>query len=281
MAQKSFNHISDELRDKINSYISASGLNDKEWIDRAVEVWELHALKNEIPDFRMEIEEVEGLTNRIRNVLVNLAQRTAFEKIESKRQSEEVLEEKRLIIEQLNADLLDAERTKKSAQEEADRQRLLREEAEKYANQVDQSSESNRALAESYKEKNASLTDLVAQYKNGYEESQSLRAELAESRRLIEGMEKELTGERERHRSEMERAIERRDVEHERELLRIRTEHQTQLQATVKESTAEIRGLYDRMEHIRADYEQRLSVVVQERDGLRSEMDRVRKGEHE
>jgi len=42
-------------------------------------------MRTEIPNFRMEIEEVEALTNRIRSKLVNIAQRTAFEKDETRR----------------------------------------------------------------------------------------------------------------------------------------------------------------------------------------------------
>jgi uncharacterized phage infection (PIP) family protein YhgE len=305
VAQKSFNHISDETKEKINTVIEASGLNDKEWIDRAVEVWSLHEMKGEMPDFRMEIEEVEGLTNRIRKVLVNMAQRTAFEKDEARRNNEENMIEKRLIIEQMNGELLDLGKLLKAAQEETDRQRQLREEADKYSKQVEQSSDSSRALAESYKDKNETLSDLVAQYKKGYEESQSLRDDLGECRRTITTLEKELTNEREnlerlarineerlrqqeeKHNGELERAVERRDVEHERELLRIRTEHQGQLQAATQESTVEIRGLYERIEklrgehdqiieNIRGDFEKRIKAMTEERSTLQEELVRLR-----
>jgi DNA repair exonuclease SbcCD ATPase subunit len=282
VAQKSFNHISDETKDKINKVIEESGLADKEWIDRATEVWTLHAMKGEIPDFRMEIEEVEGLTNRIRAVLINMAQRTSFEKDETRRKWEETLEDKRLLIEQMNCELLDLGKQLKTAQEETERQRQLREEADKYAKQVEQSSESNRELAESYKEKNETLTDLVAQYKNGYEESRTLRDELAECRRTIITLEKELANNEERlrqqaekYKTDLDRAIERRDIEHERETLRLRTEHQAQLQAAAQEATTEIRGLYERMEHLRSDYEKRVAAVIAERDGFRAELARI------
>jgi chromosome segregation ATPase len=308
VAQKSFNHISDETKEKINSAIEASGLNDKEWIDRAIEVWSLHAMKGEIPGFRMEIEEVEALTNRIRSVLVHIAQRTAFEKDETRLNWEEALEEKRLMIEEMNGELLDLGKQLKAAIEETNRQSQLREEADKYSKQVEQSSDSNRALAESYKDKNETLTDLVAQYKSGYEESRTLREELKDCQRTIATIEKELAAEREnleslsrineerirqleeKHKGELERAVERREVEHERELLRVRTEHQAQLQATTHESTNEIRGLYERIErlrgeneqtieNIRNDYEKRFDAVSAERDAIRAELERLRRGE--
>jgi hypothetical protein len=282
VAQKSFNHLSEETQGRINAAIAASNLTDKEWIDRATEVWVMHELKNEIPDFRKEIEEVEGLTNRIRGVLVNLAQRTAFEKDETRREWEDKLAEHRLLVEQMSAELLENDRELKAANEETQRQRELREEADRYAKQVEQSSESNRALAESYKEKNGTLTDLVAQYKAGYDESQTLRDHLSESRRAITSFEKELADEREkvkreaqsieerlrlleeRHKSELERVVERTTVEHERESLRIRTEFQEQLQKAREESTVEIRGLYERMERLRVEHEQMITAMRNE-----------------
>jgi chromosome segregation ATPase len=280
VAQKSFNHISDETKDKINGVIEASGLNDKEWIDRAVEVWTLHAMKGEIPDFRMEIEEVEGLTNRIRNVLVNIAQRTSFEKDEQRRSSADAIEGKRLIIEEMNEEILSLGKSLKLAEEETVRERQLREEAAKYSKQVEQSSESNRELASSYKDKNESLTDLVTQYKSGYEESRTLRDQLTESLRKIDTIEKELSIERdnikknnevyeerinqlqEKHKEELERAAERLGVEHEREVLRIQTEQQKQLQTITQEATKETRGLYEKLELQRTEYEKRIEGLM-------------------
>jgi hypothetical protein len=134
-------------------------------------------------------------------------------------------------------------------------------------------------LAESYKEKNATLTDLIAQYKAGYEQSQTLREELAESRRAIAQLEKDLAEEREnlesldrnkeeqlrqhedRNKADLERVVEKRDVEHERVLLRLRTEYQEQLQKANQESTAEIRGLYERIERLRVENDQTVATL--------------------
>jgi len=132
---------------------------------------------------------------------------------------------------------------------------------------------------EFYKEKNETLTDLVAQYKKGYEESRTLREELGECRRTITTLEKELANEHgnleslarineerlrqqeEKHKSELERAVERRDIENERELLRVRTEYQAQLQAAAQETTSEIRGLYERIERLRGEHEQTIENI--------------------
>lgn len=73
-----------------------------------------------------------------------------------------------------------------------------------------------------------------------------------------------------------------------RKLLRIRTEYQPQLQAATQESTAEIWGLYERIErlrreheqiieNIRGDHEKRIAAV----DALRAEFECLRKGEQE
>ncbi|CAG7651391.1 hypothetical protein ACFQI7_27360 [Paenibacillus allorhizosphaerae] len=274
MAQKSFNHISDETQQVINDAIKASGLTDKEWIAAATEVWNLQAMKTEIPDFRKEIEEVEGLTNRIRNVLINLAQRTAFEKDDIRRYMEEALEAKRQEIENLHVYQAQLEKDVKAANEEVVREQKLRADAEKYAEQVKESANNSKALAESYKEKNEALTDLVTKYKAGHEEAESLRLQLGEANRSITALSKELQSEREslevmaaagnervrqleeRHEEQKQRLAERqqteldkKDVEREREVLRVRTELQEQ-------STAEIRSLYERIERLRGEHDQ-------------------------
>ncbi|UJF36565.1 coiled-coil domain-containing protein [Paenibacillus hexagrammi] len=303
MAQKSFNHISEETKIRINEAIEASALTDKEWIDRAVEVWALHAMKTEIPDFRKEIEEVEGLTNRIRNVLVNLAQRTAFEKDEVRRKWEEVVEEKRLEIEKLNSYQSQLEKDLKAATEETQRQKEIREEAEKYAKSAQESSEGQKALAESYKEKNDTLAGLVTEYKAGYEESRTLREQVAELGRDKRDLERQLFDEKEntdalarigdervrqleeKHKADLERIEERKEIEKERALIHLRTELQEVSARAAQKATDEIKGLYSRIEqlrgehdqaveYLRKDHEKRIEAMAAQMEAMRADYER-------
>lgn len=244
----------------------------------------------------MEIEEVVGLTNRIRNVLVNLAQRTAFEKEDIRRRSEETLEEKRLIIEQANLEIMDLDKSLKAANEEVERQKLLREEADKYAKQVEESNVSNKALAESYREKNDTLTGLVTEYKSGFEESKKLREELADTKRLVESLNRELAEECgnleslakisderlrqavERAAAEIERANERKEIEKERELIRLRTELQEQAAAASQQSTGEIKSLYDRIDKLRTEQERHINSIKAEYERQIAKLKNQQKG---
>ncbi|MGM0715028.1 hypothetical protein ACWKW1_25320 [Brevibacillus parabrevis] len=62
----------------------------------------------------------------------------------------------------------------------------------------------------------------------------------------------------ERHQAELERIVEKKDVEKERELLHLRTEFQDKLQIANEESTTKIQALYERIEQIRKEHEEDL-----------------------
>ncbi|CAM4044135.1 hypothetical protein L1N85_19540 [Paenibacillus alkaliterrae] len=265
MGAKGFNNIDDETKAKINNAIAASGLTDKEWIDRATDVWLLHEMKSTIPEYRLEIEEVEGLTNRIRSVLVNLAQRTHFDKDDVRRKHVEEIEELNLQISKQSLELQAAARDLKAAQEDVQRERELRLESEKYAQQAQETSETNKKLVESYREKNDTLTGLVNQYKEGYEVSNQLRSELMAAGQRIAELDRELTlkqkareSAEKRHEEEIQRVSDRKDLEHEREVLRMRTELQNQLTEASTRGAAEVRELFERMEAQRKDFERLL-----------------------
>ncbi|OME78681.1 hypothetical protein BK120_23365 [Paenibacillus sp. FSL A5-0031] len=262
MGAKGFNNIDDDTKAKINNAISASGLTDKEWIDRATDVWLQHEMKSTFPEHRLEIEEVESLTNRIRGVVVNLAERTHFDRKDIQQNHADALEELNLQISKQNLEIQAAARDLKAAQEVVLRERELRIESEKYAQKAQETSDTNKQLVESYREKNDTLTGLVNQYKEGYEASNQLRIELTAAGQRINELERELKTEQiarasaeKGHEDEIQRVSDRKDLENEREVLRMRTELQNQLTESSTRGAAEIRELYERLETQRKEYE--------------------------
>ncbi|MGO4695489.1 hypothetical protein AB4Z50_14550 [Paenibacillus sp. 2TAB26] len=277
MGAKGFNNIDDDTKAKINNAISASGLTDKEWIDRATDVWIQHEMKSTFPEHRLEIEEVESLTNRIRAVVVNLAERTHFDRDDIQRKHAEELEELKSQISKQNLELQASANDLKAAQEIVQRERELRLESEKYAQQAQETSETNKKLVESYREKNDTLTGLVNQYKEGYEASNQLRIELtAAGQRIIE-LERELKSEQSArliaekgHEDEVQRISDRKDLEHERAVLRMRTELQNQLTEASTRGAAEVRELYERLEAQRNENERLRRSISTDGDGSTS-----------
>lgn len=266
--------IDDELKKRINETIQASGMNDKDWIEAVTNLWVMQDIKNGMPDFRKDIGELELHTKRINELVTNMIQRTAFEKEEIQRKAEEIKESKNQVIEQCQFEISDLKRQMQSAVEEVERYKTMKDEAERLVHQMEEAGENNKLLIQEYKEKNDTLTGLVNEFRQGHEESKSLKEKVNQLTQLTEKLQGELQKEKEaieslseihkevirqseeRQKAEIERIIERKDIDKERELLEVRTQYQDKLQKTNEETTAKIQSLYEQMDQIRKKYEQ-------------------------
>ncbi|MCR8964130.1 hypothetical protein O0550_13090 [Brevibacillus halotolerans] len=269
--------MTDELKSKINSTIETSGMTDKEWIEAVTNLWVMQDMKAGMLDFKKDISEIELHTNRINEVVINMIQRSAFEKEEIHRKAEEWKESKNLMIEECHIEISDLKKDLQAAMEEVERFKQMKDEAERLVRQMEESSENNKLLIQEYKEKNDTLTGLVNDFRQGYEESKSFKDQVIQLTQQNEKLQEELRKEsailqnkeeihkeilrqtKERHQSELERIIEKKDVEKERELLHLRTEFQDKLQKANEESTAKIQALYERIEQIRNEHEEELT----------------------
>ena len=200
-----------------------------------------------------------------------MIQRTAFEKDEIQRKAEDLKESKRQIIEQCQLEISDLKKQVQLAAEEVDRYKTMKDEAERLVRQMEEAGENNKLLIQEYKEKNDTLTGLVNDFRQGYEESKALKEEANRLNLLAEKLQGDLQKEKEaldslneihkevirqadeRQKTEVERIIERKEIEKERELLQIRTQYQDKLQKANEEYTAKIQSLYDQIEHLRKE----------------------------
>ncbi|MDR5608978.1 hypothetical protein RB154_24075, partial [Paenibacillus larvae] len=55
--------MTDDLKNRINSTIEASGMTDKDWIEAVTNLWVMRDVKNGMPDFQKDISELELHTN--------------------------------------------------------------------------------------------------------------------------------------------------------------------------------------------------------------------------
>jgi phage host-nuclease inhibitor protein Gam len=263
--------IDDDLKRKINSTIQASGMNDKEWIEAVTNLWVMQDIKNGMPDYRKDIGELELHTKRINDLFTNMIQQTAFEKDEIQRKVEDLKESKNQIIEQCQLEISDLKKQVQLAVEEVDRYKTMKDEAERLVRKMEEAGENNKLLIQEYKEKNDTLTGLVNDFRQGYEESKALEEEVNRLNLLTEKLQGDLQKEKEaldslneihkevirqteeRQKTEVERIIERKEIEKERELLQIRTQYQDKLQKANEEYTAKIQSLYEQIEHLRKE----------------------------
>ncbi|RNB67025.1 hypothetical protein EDM52_23185, partial [Brevibacillus invocatus] len=55
--------MTDDLKNRINNTIEASGMTDKDWIEAVTNLWVMQDMKNGMPDFQKDISELELHTN--------------------------------------------------------------------------------------------------------------------------------------------------------------------------------------------------------------------------
>lgn len=268
--------MTDDLKNRINSTIEASGMTDKDWIEAVTNLWVMRDMKNGMPDFQKDVSELELHTNRINELVMNMIQRSSFEKEEIHRKAEELKESKNQMIEECQFEISDLKKQLQAASEEVERYQQMKDEAERLVRQMEEASENNKLLIQEYKEKNDTLTGLVNDFRQGYEESKSCKDEVNRLTQQIAKLQEELNKEKEnvksldeirkealsqaeeRHQAEIGRIVEKKEVEKERELLQIRTEFQDKLQKSNEESTIKIQSFYERIEQLRKEHEQEL-----------------------
>lgn len=262
--RKAFN-VSEEVKEKINAVIEASGMGDKEWIEHVTNLYQMQELKKSSPDFNKDISELELHTKRINELVINMVERASFEKEEVIQSVDEIKESKNLIIEGLHGELQDLQERMKQYEQQAKDATEAKEEAEKRVKQLDEMNENNKLLIDEYKDKNDTLTGLVNQFRQSHEENASLKSQVEELKDSSQKLQTQLKEEQksikqieEKHKNEIERITERKDIEKERELLKIRTDLQNQLQEAGQEQTSRIQSLYEKIEQLRAEHEKEI-----------------------
>ncbi|AHD07460.1 hypothetical protein ABNB59_20375 [Paenibacillus larvae] len=113
--------MTDDLKNRINSTIEASRMTDKDWIEAVTNLWVMRDMKNGMPDFQKDVSELELHTNRINELVMNMIQRSSFEKEEIHRKAEELKESKNQMIEECQFEISDLKKQLQAASEEVER----------------------------------------------------------------------------------------------------------------------------------------------------------------
>lgn len=280
MAQKGFNGLTDEAKSRIEEAITMfqqlGGGSSNDWLEKVADMFIMEQLKEGNPEFVTELKELDALQGRVYRMVANMVDRVGSEKQEVTARHREQIEELRLQIESLVVELTDQKKLTKIAEETITQAAKDKADMEKQVKQLEESAENNRELIASQKEKIGQLGDLVGEYKAAYDERNGIRDQLVAAQDTIEKLRRELAEEREtveslakigdervrqaeeRHQAELERQLDRKEVEHEREILRLRTELHAESQKATQEATAEIRSLYERMDKLREEYERKI-----------------------
>ncbi|MEK4387974.1 hypothetical protein MKZ25_19775 [Solibacillus sp. FSL W7-1464] len=292
MADKTFGFkVSDEDYERAKLLIETSGLSSKEWFQNALANYEVKTLQTNAPEYSRNLTELELHTTRIYELVVGMVQQSIYFKDHAVREVSEQLEKKEQLMLELQEKLQQTKQTVQTLQ--AEKQELTAVQAEQ-AKQLEEgrlSTENSQLLIAEYKEKNDSLTGLVAKYQGYAEENEKIKIAFTEEKEALlrtaatekQALEKALaaaTNEAkanadqvtalekaladEKAKSEQATALlqERHELALERAIVKAEREYQEKLQTQLDTYNARITELQAENDRIRGTYESRLEELL-------------------
>jgi len=274
MADKTFGvKVSEETYEQVQNLISASGLTAKEWFDKAVALVEMQSLKEGASEYSQDLNELEIHTKRIYELVANMIRRAVYVKDHAVKEVTEKLESKELVISDLQKQV---HQFQEALKENNNANEKLQEELKKAeetlaANQ--KTLENQQELINEYKEKNDSLSGIIAKYQGYAEEIEVLRerskterteltARALKAEEEVERLSKELEEvkavaikEKQRLEETLQLTIERKDLEREKALVELERKHQETINELHAAHTEEIRSLYAEIAELRKKIE--------------------------
>lgn len=294
-ADKTFGvKVSEELHDKVYAMIEASGMNNKEWFEKAIAFMEMQSIKQGATDYSQDLNELEIHTTRIYELVSSMVQRSIYIKDHAVKEVSDKLEQTEAVIGEYQ------EKTKAATEELKETKALLqltKKENEELTKQLEESRSTNeniQLLINEYKEKNDTLSGLVNEYKGYADENKQLREEFGQTKNSLESQVKELYGQTKdqekeieklheqiesliaSHTVELERLAEKVDYEKSKALLELEREHQQKLVQSNEEYNNRIKEMYEELNVNRKEYESKINKLEQGNTKLQQELSRIK-----
>lgn len=266
MADKTFGvKVSDEVYDKVKLIIEANGITAKDWFEKAVSLYEINAIKQGSSDYTQDLSELEHHTTRIYELIANMIQRSISLKDHAVKEYADKLISKESIIVDLQQKLAAANDGVKTSVEELEKVKESDTIQQQQLEEARKVSENNQLLIEEYKEKNDTLSGLVARYKGHDTENNELKVQLNTlqvdtKQQLVEiqsqadainkkATRAEETAERlkEQHAEALQMLEDKKDLERDKAILELERTYQTRNVEMNDQYNEKIRTLYDEL----------------------------------
>lgn len=285
MADKTVSFKIDEnLAEKTNTIIKASGMLAKEWFEKAVALSELQSVKESAPDHASDLTEIETHTTRIYEIVSHIIQKSTYLRDHAVSELEKQLAQQREITSDYQLKVKEAIIERDQALKDLEASVKEQGELTNQLNEMREALETNKLLANQYKNNNDTLNGLVTKYQAYANENEQLKEALSQERNShqsqiknltsqtndqqseIKALQAEISAMKQQHELELERTIEKKDLEHQKDLLQEERNHQKALTEANNEYTEKIRNLYEQLVNERKAYEQRIEQLQQEKD---------------
>ena len=278
--------VTEEVYEKAQATIAMSGLTAKDWLEKAVALYEINSLKDGISgDYSNDLAELEVHTTRIYTLISNMVARSTYLKDHAVKEVTDKLEGKESIISELQEQNKSLKTTISTLEEQ---QKSATENAtalEDKLSSMQNALHNNQALINEYKEKNDTLSGLITKYSSYADDNERLKAEMATTKadltdravaaekaneqlsHHLKEVEELLAKAKEQHKIELSMLSEKKDIEREKALVVLERANQEQLTA----ANEKIRSLYDEIAELRASHEAQINALKLELQNKNSE----------
>lgn len=252
----------EDMKEKISNMITESGLNSKDFLTQAIQMYELKTARKLQPLMESDIDELTQITGRVHNIFINLCERiTSFQKQRDEEFKLKLKEKEETVTVFSDRIKMYEERVSEYEKEAEIHKKQIGEALEQHANLID-ACDANKALAAEYKEKNETLTGVLGEYK-GYKNMidtakkelekekisrQATELKLSESINEVKQLKAELIQIKKDFQIELEQKLEMSQIQKEKEILSVKKEAQQNLETAQKEYTGKIKELLEIIE---------------------------------
>ncbi|HNR66228.1 MAG TPA: hypothetical protein PKJ95_08065, partial [Atribacterota bacterium] len=263
--------MTDTLKEKISGSLQESGLTGKEFMEVLLNTYE--QVKKDRPEITPDLDELETLTKRICAIYVNVGERITTLLNDKDNSYKALVAEKTDLARTLQKRITELENSLKDkitiAKELAAEKDKIQEEKinlelrqQKEIQQLAEINQSNKSLIEEYRQKNDTLTGLLAEYETYKNQIQELKKEVNLEKIKRAGAEdkfkkaedtlnknkEKLFQTEERYKVQIESIIEQQSFEKEKALLEQEKSLRNELQAEREEYNNRIKTLLDEIE---------------------------------
>jgi len=228
--------ITDEMHEKTKKIIEESGYSAKEWLEKAVALYQVQTMKDKATEFTPDLDELEHHTQRIYTLVANMIERSGYLRDQAIVDSTELVKQKDRTIADLQKQVQEKDAAVESMNTQYDELNDAIAELEAKNAELAGTMGDKQALIASYSEKIAKLEEEIASYKG-------LRNDLAlakqEHTALVTAHKKELKAQD----NELQKAYQlNHDLEN--QLQAIETSHAKDIELVrMQESFCDLRGV--------------------------------------
>ncbi|NLD45761.1 MAG: hypothetical protein GX660_00985 [Clostridiaceae bacterium] len=254
----------EDVKEKITSMITESGLNAKDFISQIIQSYELKEVRKMQPVMDADIEELSLLTGRIHNLFINLCERVSSFQQQREEEFGVKLSEKDGMLAVFNDRIRVQEQKLIQYDENMVVLKKQYEDVWQQHTQTVEMCEAQKALVLEYREKNDTLTGLLSEYQEYRHQIESLKQAMEEEKILrcdIESKLREKDNEIRQLKTlvedtqktaelQLQQRLESLNIEKEKYILTLQKEQQNKLETAQQQYADKVKELLNMIEEL-------------------------------